>query len=156
MAIGWYFDGFLASGDGETGAMWECPLLAKLPYKAVNLQTKMIFPKSTSVGASLYELSGTGIPVFEMTKSRSSRSQSVDLTAMMSTEKKSFQIPTALEHVEEAGLQYFFCVSPDAPENPVLYWMGDYRDGKFIIEEAKGPYQLDLGVGICYLRIICF
>lgn len=39
------------------------------------------------------------------------------------------------------------CVSPDAPKNPVLYFLGrfDPAETKFILEGAKGPIRLDLG-----------
>ena len=38
-------------------------------------------------------------------------------------------------------------MSPDAPTNPVLYWLGEF-DGaatRFLLEGAKGPLRLDLG-----------
>lgn len=42
---------------------------------------------------------------------------------------------------------HFYCVSPDAPTNPVLYWMGEFTmsDVKFHLERALGPFRLDLG-----------
>lgn len=42
---------------------------------------------------------------------------------------------------------HFLCVSPDAPTNPVLYWLGnfDHKSTRFILDKAKGPIQLDLG-----------
>ena len=42
---------------------------------------------------------------------------------------------------------HFLCISPDAPTNPVLYWLGafDHQNTKFILEGAKGPLKLDLG-----------
>lgn len=54
---------------------------------------------------------------------------------------------------EEAGtsgqLQYthLLCISPDAPTNPVLYWLGHFDAVKtrFLLEGAKGPLRLDLG-----------
>lgn len=141
---GWEFVGFLATGSGtrETGAMWECPLLAKLPIKSSIKTSNPTFPKSTSVGSNLYLRNMAMEPV----KRGSRRSQSIDVTDL--TTERSFQIPIAVEHVEEPGCRYFFCISPDAKENPVLYWLGDYRDDKFIIEEAKGPFFLDLGVSL--------
>ena len=43
--------------------------------------------------------------------------------------------------------QWFFCVSPDAPTNPSLYWLGSFSEAKgtFDLDSAKGPYRLDLG-----------
>jgi len=42
---------------------------------------------------------------------------------------------------------HFLCVSPDAPTNPVLYWLGNFDSGstRFLLEGAKGPLRLDLG-----------
>ena len=40
---------------------------------------------------------------------------------------------------------YFLCISPDAPTNPVLYWLGHCQRGRFLLEEARGPHRLDLG-----------
>ena len=38
-------------------------------------------------------------------------------------------------------------VSPDAPTKPVLYWIGlvDEKGLEFELENAKGPFRLDLG-----------
>ena len=42
---------------------------------------------------------------------------------------------------------HFLCVSPDAPTNPVLYWLGDFdaQSTRFLLDGAKGPLRLDLG-----------
>ncbi len=42
---------------------------------------------------------------------------------------------------------HFLCVSPDAPTNPVLYWVGNFdaKNTRFLLEKAKGPTKLDLG-----------
>lgn len=42
---------------------------------------------------------------------------------------------------------HLFCVSPDAPTNPVLYWTGSYDAGaaRFLLDGADGPHRLDLG-----------
>jgi hypothetical protein len=39
------------------------------------------------------------------------------------------------------------CISPDAPTNPVLYYLGrfDPAETKFNLEGSKGPIRLDLG-----------
>lgn len=38
-------------------------------------------------------------------------------------------------------------MSPDAPTNPSLYWLGSFSEAKgtFDVDKAKGPYRLDLG-----------
>ena len=47
----------------------------------------------------------------------------------------------------QSGYTHFLCVSPDAPTNPVLYWLGnfDHKSTQFMLDKAKGPLQLDLG-----------
>ena len=47
----------------------------------------------------------------------------------------------------DADFAHFYCVSPDAPTNPVIYWMGHYDAAtvKFRLQGAAGPYRLDLG-----------
>ena len=48
---------------------------------------------------------------------------------------------------DKAPYTHFLCVSPDAPTNPVLYWLGDFdaHSTRFLLEKAKGPIRLDLG-----------
>jgi hypothetical protein len=48
---------------------------------------------------------------------------------------------------QEPRLTHFLCISPDAPTNPVLYWLGpfDSTNTRFLLEQAKGPLRLDLG-----------
>lgn len=47
----------------------------------------------------------------------------------------------------EQRYTHFLCISPDAPTNPVLYWLGRYdaATSRFLLDEAKGPDRLDLG-----------
>ena len=42
---------------------------------------------------------------------------------------------------------HFLCVSPDAPTNPVLYWIGNFdaKNTRFLLDGAQGPTKLDLG-----------
>lgn len=53
---------------------------------------------------------------------------------------------SAAPHVDAAHL-FFFCVSPDVPTNPALYWLGNYDGGtkQFDLASSLGPYRLDLG-----------
>lgn len=48
---------------------------------------------------------------------------------------------------EETEYTHFLCVSPDAPTNPVLYWLGNFDavNTRFLLESATGPHRLDLG-----------
>ena len=34
-----------------------------------------------------------------------------------------------------------FIVSPDAPTNPALYWLGTVENDKFLIDQAEGPFR---------------
>ena len=46
-----------------------------------------------------------------------------------------------------AGGDWFFCISPDACNNPIYYWVGnaDMDAVKFDLDTAAGPYKIDLG-----------
>ncbi len=50
---------------------------------------------------------------------------------------------------EQQQQQYthILCISPDAPTNPVLYWLGNFdpAETRFILDGALGPLKLDLG-----------
>eukprot|EP00878_Enallax_costatus_P009511 GHUV01009939.1.p1 GENE.GHUV01009939.1~~GHUV01009939.1.p1 ORF type:complete len:772 (+),score=256.40 GHUV01009939.1:334-2316(+) len=41
--------------------------------------------------------------------------------------------------------RHMFCVSPDYCVNMAQYYLGDYAEGKFDLENAAGPQPLDLG-----------
>ncbi|KAK9813362.1 hypothetical protein WJX73_002296 [Symbiochloris irregularis] len=47
----------------------------------------------------------------------------------------------------EQQYTHLLCISPDAPTNPVLYWLGNMSANptRFLLEGAKGPLHLDLG-----------
>lgn len=47
----------------------------------------------------------------------------------------------------EPTYTHLLCISPDAPTNPVLYWLGNFNavSTRFLLEGAKGPLRLDLG-----------
>eukprot|EP00878_Enallax_costatus_P001235 GHUV01001378.1.p1 GENE.GHUV01001378.1~~GHUV01001378.1.p1 ORF type:complete len:664 (+),score=239.16 GHUV01001378.1:126-1994(+) len=40
---------------------------------------------------------------------------------------------------------WWFCMSPDACNNPIVWWLGDYDGRAFDIHHADGPHRLDLG-----------
>jgi len=122
---GWTYDGFLC--EGCPGNMWECPLLVPLnalPMRRPNAHSALL-RKNHSVETHLCSLAdghdkgwtpGPGMK-------RTSSTLSMD---------------TCLQ-------KHLLCISPDAPNNPVLCWLGTYADGRFDIEEASGPFLLDLG-----------
>lgn len=40
---------------------------------------------------------------------------------------------------------WWFCMSPDACNNPITWWVGEYDGNRFDIAAADGPHRLDLG-----------
>ena len=53
----------------------------------------------------------------------------------------------ALDERGQANFTHLLCISPDAPTNPVLYYLGtmDQEACRFQLTGAKGPLRLDLG-----------
>jgi hypothetical protein len=43
------------------------------------------------------------------------------------------------------GKRWWLCMSPDACNNPITWWLGDYDGQHFDIAAADGPHRLDLG-----------
>jgi sucrose-6-phosphate hydrolase SacC (GH32 family) len=43
------------------------------------------------------------------------------------------------------GKRWWLCMSPDACNNPITWWLGDYDGRRFDIAAADGPHRLDLG-----------
>jgi hypothetical protein len=41
--------------------------------------------------------------------------------------------------------QWWFCISPDACNNPITWWLGDFNGSTFDVAAADGPHRLDLG-----------
>jgi len=65
--------------------------------------------------------------------------------------------PSIISTIEPPHRQWhFFTISPDAPTNPVLYWIGHVDDTgrRFDIDNAKGPFKLDLG-DVLYAPNVC-
>lgn len=127
LTSGWRCDGYLCKGDGATGAMWECPLLLELnsqPARRPPMLSTMM-RRSSSHDTQLYSLSDCQDGM--MRKTRAS--------------KRTF----SMDNFEFRTKKHLLCISPDAPENPVLCWLGDYVDGRFDMEYAEGPFRLDLG-----------
>ena len=62
------------------------------------------------------------------------------------------ELAAALANVQlddhgDANFTHLLCISPDAPTNPVLYYLGtmDQAACRFQLTGAKGPLRLDLG-----------
>eukprot|EP00210_Caulerpa_lentillifera_P005193 g4963.t1 len=124
LASGWTYHGLLCVGNmDQTYTMWECPILIELRSS----------PRHKCSGLALSKYTKPGVVSWE--------SQS-DETSSSSQESKT----TVLHYKSnEESSCFFFCISPDAPNNPVLYWIGDFVDDRFIMETAEGPFRLDLG-----------
>ena len=116
VAVGWKYEGPLCIGeqrtiDGhDTGAMWECPFL-------VAPATESSRPESDSQQASTSSLARDGS---EMSNGATS----------------------SIRPDPEGGNDHAMCVSPyphnGSGTNPCLYWLGQYHDGRFDLENACG------------------
>jgi sucrose-6-phosphate hydrolase SacC (GH32 family) len=128
--------------------VWECPILLQLqplPYPARGMSTpkgdasRMLDglhpPTSLANGA---HLDGSDLPFVSSWDDADGGGQQ---NGGGGGAHKGIQATYA---VDESRC-WFFCISPDAPTNPVLYWLGSYSGTEFDIANAKGPLQLDLG-----------
>eukprot|EP00803_Ostreobium_quekettii_P007954 evm.model.scf_929.2 EVM.evm.TU.scf_929.2 scf_929:6204-10003(+) len=135
----WQFKGLLCLGDADTGAMWECPLLIKLdPHKEHSARV----PLHTFGLRKSFSGSGSWSQSFEAVGK-------VDLDDEVPEQQVAYK-PGVSEASRVAvdvdeRYQYLLCISPDAPTNPVICYMGQYEDLKYNLEDAKGPFRLDLG-----------
>ncbi len=48
-------------------------------------------------------------------------------------------------HACSCRYSWFYTISPDACTNASIYWLGHYSEGRYDIENARGPERLDLG-----------
>ncbi|KAK9810230.1 hypothetical protein WJX72_007025 [[Myrmecia] bisecta] len=148
LATGWRYDGMLCEADTvDTGAMWECPLLVKLDVRPDH-------PKPISIGAgglrrvsdgynnNINNFREVGQTVHKPAGTSAngngaSPAHSVDYSPSQNGSNNG----------QDQPYTHLLCVSPDAPTNPVLYWLGNYdeENTKFLLEDAKGPLRLDLG-----------
>lgn len=132
----WQLAGLLCLGDADTGAMWECPLLTKLkPYIERPAQGPV-----HALGLKR-SLSGSGNWSTEHEvddQFMTAQTEEVDMKQAL------VDAATMSADIDER-YQYLLCISPDAPTNPVICYLGQYEDLKFNLEEAKGPFRLDLG-----------
>ena len=182
---GWRFEGTLCEAESvDTGAMWECPLIARLGERGGESGSEK---GGAGGGASV---SNNIVPAPQIASPSSSSASSASPLAAAAAEaaaaasavaKEDGDAATAAisglkledddeeEEKEEEGRRrkgendggdtssssssshrphdHFFCVSPDAPTNPVLYWTGSFDAAatRFRLEEASGPHRLDLG-----------
>eukprot|EP01025_Chloroclados_australasicus_P023229 TRINITY_DN2361_c0_g1_i10.p1 TRINITY_DN2361_c0_g1~~TRINITY_DN2361_c0_g1_i10.p1 ORF type:complete len:714 (+),score=91.50 TRINITY_DN2361_c0_g1_i10:95-2143(+) len=121
---GWQYDGRLCQGDSsQTGAMWECPILLELQpapkYRPYEPYLTLGLSKSLS-----------------NPQTNILRRSSVSSDAVIQESNED----------DQQKYTHFFCVSPDAPTNPTLYYLGNMEsENRFQIEDSVGPFRLDLG-----------
>lgn len=137
LTAGWRYTGMLCMGvDQETGLMWECPLLVDLSSSTHGKQSQHHRGKASYSRP----LSWPGQPSW-MTWEPDQEDSPYQDESLLEEKESSFVMCNNTQDKKH----YFFCVSPDAPSNPVLYWIGEYSNGRFAIEDAEGPFRLDLG-----------
>eukprot|EP00192_Tetraselmis_astigmatica_P024784 CAMPEP_0117660726 /NCGR_PEP_ID=MMETSP0804-20121206/7120_1 /TAXON_ID=1074897 /ORGANISM="Tetraselmis astigmatica, Strain CCMP880" /LENGTH=696 /DNA_ID=CAMNT_0005467471 /DNA_START=398 /DNA_END=2488 /DNA_ORIENTATION=+ len=117
---GWRYDGLLCTGCPEWGYMWECPLLVELPVAAAPATSTPSSSRRSSLGG------GKEDPGRDYTSHRQ-------------------QDGAKEEEQQQHPYTHMLCVSPDAPTNPVYYFLGSYNGTTFDLDNAKGPLLLDLG-----------
>ena len=199
---GWRFEGTLCEAESvDTGAMWECPLIARLSERdggegeqrggsggSGGVVSNNIVPapptaSSSSASPSLAACAAkedsdagaaapaTAAAAFSGLKlgdeaedsrekedgrrRRRRRNDGTDDDASGGDEPSSPASSSASSAAAGPSSSsprphdHFFCVSPDAPTNPVLYWTGPFDAAatppRFGLEEASGPHRLDLG-----------
>ena len=110
-------------------------------FEPGNFQESFGRSEPQPVASTSGKASATGTGVSLLTRQLSDVSVSED------TASAEAQQPPAQQQQPPKRHTHFLCISPDAPINPVLYWLGAYdqQNTKFILEGAKGPLKLDLG-----------
>jgi len=138
----WRYEGTLCEADtADTGAMWECPLIARLVKREEEGAAATTAPPPAGPLASNIAPFAPG--------SAAAAAGAADAAAAAVA---GLSLEAAAADYGEAPApspphDHFFCVSPDAPTNPVLYWMGgfDAAATRFDLATASGPHRLDLG-----------
>lgn len=136
---GWREVGMLCEAESlDTGKMWECPILVQLPRVAEG--------RSSLKYRGLHKWSSTDS--FNFTK-QLSISAGAEGGEMLPTSDMLLANPKSMLSFDEGDADaspytHFFCVSPDAPVNPSLYWIGSYNPEtvRFDLDNAKGPFKL--------------
>lgn len=154
---GWRVVGMLCEADDlSTGKMWECPILVKLHRvpESTRSQTYRGLHKWSSTDSFSF-----GKPSASLTGSMEASGGSTGEVGLLPTSDVLLANPKSMlvmdDKIASAGgdagaskYTHLFCVSPDAPVNPVLYWVGSYdaERVKFDLENARGPFKL-----VCHL-----
>jgi len=140
LTSGWAFHGKLADGCGGTGIAWECPVLAELPDSDA--------PRSAAAMPAWAP--PAWLPRAQAQAHADHGTRGGAAAGMQSAPRP--LVWSALQPPPATGTggdprRVLFCVSPDAPGNPTLYYIGafDHKTTRFDMESASGPFQLDLG-----------
>ena len=144
-ASDWKFVGHLCTGDADTGAMWECPLLSKLQSHRPKPGARTNKRPSSSNGES------EPVSIDSQLQQLSLQTSPAAVAAADTNEPD--RTCVWLLFVSRCTFlwwccrsTYFFCISPDAPTNPVLYWLGHLDDEDvFHFDTETAPTRLDLG-----------
>ncbi|KAF6258531.1 hypothetical protein COO60DRAFT_1107801 [Scenedesmus sp. NREL 46B-D3] len=200
----WRYDGLLCVGDGDTGAVWECPLIAQLnPLPAGALPLGSSNHARLAMGNRKHSLShlntnsssgsltiaadgplqqhgekqqqedtansssrrsydavsmgadcsssgaaGHGSSSYTGSNGNSSSNSSAPPHALVNAwggPPPGFNMASAVAGSWDERYTHFYSISPDACTNPTIYWLGRYHNGRFDLDNAKGPLRLDLG-----------
>lgn len=152
-ASSWRYDGLLCVGEGDTGAVWECPLIAQLSPLPLNDEVLGSSHHSRlAMGPRLSRpLLGSGnmLQQLDAGKDPKSPTSSADADGPFALQQQHQQVqqqhqqqqhgPHPLSHPnggiflnggsEPVGTYderytHFYSISPDACTNPTIYWLG--------------------------------
>lgn len=169
---GWRYDGMLCESDDstETGAMWECPLLLELTQASEDVTSRSPLSRRSSgvvpggrlgkefsspaavahaARAELAARDGLAAVTLSAEDGAAARNGEVSSPSPSPAPSPSKTADGPYSPGERSPPEHthLLCISPDAPTNPVLYWLGSYdaEATRFQLEGAKGPLLLDLG-----------
>eukprot|EP00892_Ulva_mutabilis_P009472 jgi/Ulvmu1/6898/UM031_0104.1 len=166
----WEYSGLLCLGDPSLGAMWECPLLWQIE-PAPAMPAARGAGAGGAQGASFVNVgrgdNGGGVAggrgevgaFAELAQAQREVEHGYHIFAEHGRVAEARRAAVQVDVSRDAGgaevpavpaddpYTHFYCISPDAPTNAVLYWMGSYdpRTIKFRLQDAVGPYRLDMG-----------
>lgn len=146
----WRYDGLLCSGDGETGAVWECPLIAELSPLPPGLLPQQPFSlglggRRHSSAAAHHDGAGGGRKPGPGGAGAGADLQHRPLWCDEAVGGAAGGGQQPQQQHRRGKRRHFYTISPDACTNATIYWLGDYEAGRFDMAGAAGPFQLDLG-----------
>lgn len=125
VAAGWQYEGPLcvARSSDLDGPVWECPVLIELTPLPLPL------PQPHNQPASQLDHD----PHSSTTAGQPSRSNTAHVT----------DVPCS--SADSTAEQYTHLFSASVGTFPSVHWLGQYKEGRFDLESAAGPFPLDLG-----------